>query len=282
MGHDWVVPAELDGQHVLAVPGGSDVVALATAWFPDARWEQQPSVSAPAVTRPAGARFRGVAVQEAAVVTTGSLRLGDAGLLVGPVTVEGHDLYGLAEPSERAVAWTTAAARHVAGLTVTPDRLHRLAPSAGAAVDLTLWSAQPVSAADVVPVVRPALSGSRLGGVPQPHGGAPTPFSLTATFEYDGAIVVSMERPGERPAVLDALDWREHGPWAYRVVWEPLEPGELATESPSPLHVIARDRVAPSMARVAAALREAVGGTVVDSSGFVVTPDELRHRSARR
>jgi len=274
------VPAELDGQHVLVLPSGSDVMALATAWFPSASWEQRP-VTGTTAARPTGARFRGVAVQEA-VVTSGRIGLGAAGTLVGPVRWSDHDLYGLATGGSEATAWMTAAARRAGGSVVSSDRLRSLAPDRGAAVDLTLWSAEPMAAADAIPLVRPALSGARLGPLPQPHGEVPQPFELTATFEYDGAISLSMSRSVAPPPVLSTLDWRDHGPWAYRLVWQPLEPGELESENPSPLHVIARERVAPSMARAVSALWRAVGGTVVDAGGFVVGPDELRDRAVRR
>ncbi|WP_138067688.1 hypothetical protein [Cellulomonas rhizosphaerae] len=283
MSQVWGVPAELDGQHVVALPRGTDVLALAGAWFAGASWEAAPVASAPA-TRMAGARFRGVVVQEASAATLGRLRLGDAGVLVGPAPSPDHDVYGLAEGSDPAVGWMTAAARRTGGLVVAPDRSRSLVPDRHADVSLTLWSAQPMAAVDAVPLVRPALAGARVGPVdlPRPNGTAdtgPQPFGVTAMFDYDGAVTLTMRRQTDGPVVLGSLDWREHGPWAYRVVWEPLEPGELETETPSPLHVIARDRVMPSMARVIAALWRAVGGTVVDAGGFVVTPDELRERA---
>ena len=59
------------------------------------------------------------------------------------------------------------------------------------------------------------------------------------------------------------------------------DPEELRTEQPSPLHVIARPRVQPSIARVAAALWRGAGGTVVDSGGFLV-PSTSCERAARR
>jgi len=283
MSHAWGVPAVLDGQHVLLLPRGTDVQPLAAAWFPAAAWESVPTASAPA-TRLTGARFRGVAMDEPA---PGRLRLAEAGVLVGPVAVDERDAYGLAEGGDQAFAWMTAAARRAGGIVVAADRAHSLTPDRHADVGLTLWSAEPMTAVDAVPLVRPALSGARLGPVdlPRPNGTAdtgPQPFGVTATFEYDGAVTVSMSRVARAPRVLETLDWRDHGPWAYRVTWQPLEPGELTTETPSPLHVIARDRVMPSMARVTAALWRAVGGTVVDAGGFLVTPDELRDRSARR
>ena len=81
---------------------------------------------------------------------------------------------------------------------------------------------------------------------------------------------------------LSRLDWREFGPWSYHVSWQPPEPEELRSEHPSQLHLIARSRVEPSVARIAAALWRAVGGTVVDSGGFIVTPGELQDRATAR
>jgi len=276
------IPAEFDGLHVLALPTGSDVLALAAAWFPAAEWEARPVTTVVAAARPTGARFRGAVAEVPQVATTGRLRLGDTGTIVGPRPAGDHDLYGLASGETQATDWMTAAARRAGGTVVAAGRQRSLTPDPGAAVDLTLWSAEPMAAADAIPLVRPALSGARLGALPQPHGEVAQPFTMTATFEYDGAITVSMARSKEAPPALSNLDWRDYGPWAYRVVWVPLEPGELETETPSALHVIARARVAPSMSRAVSALWRAIGGTVVDSGGFVVTPDELRDRSARR
>ena len=36
------LPGDLDGRNVLVVPRGTDVVVLATAWFPDAAWTREP------------------------------------------------------------------------------------------------------------------------------------------------------------------------------------------------------------------------------------------------
>ncbi|WP_156044202.1 hypothetical protein [Cellulomonas sp. HZM] len=288
------LPAELDGMHVLALPPGADVVALARAWFGDARWEREP-VAAVRVARPmTGARFRGIAVQEEQPGVQGLLRLDEEAALVGPVPLPAthehgpRDLYGLEHVGQaaldRAAGWMTATARHVGGLVLPADRVRAIAPDPEARIDLTLWTAIPMTTADVVPLVRPALSGARLSpvDVPAPPGGAPQPFTITAAYEYDGAVRLRMHRPRATPVALQAVDWREHGPWAYEVSWQPLEPGELTTETPSPLHVIARQRVAPSIARVTSALWRACGGTVLDGGGFVVTPDELRDRASRR
>ena len=182
-----------------------------------------------------------------------------------------------------------AAARRAAGSIIPAERARPVVvPDPGAAVDLTLWSPMPLSAQDALPLVRPAMTGARVGPTDVPHpqqsagtSGPPT-FSVTAHFEYDGAITVRTGRSTEVPVALSRLDWREFGPWSYHVTWIPPEPEELRLEHPSQLHLIARSRVEPSVARIAAALWRAVGGTVVDSGGFIVTPDELQDRATAR
>lgn len=296
------LPGELDGRNVLVVPRGTDVVVLATAWFPDAAWTREPvSADEAAKSRPmTGARFRGIS----AVVTEptpGLLRLNGAASLEGPVpagragaqaaglVVPEVDLYALVPADPRAslelvYGWMAAAARRAAGSIVPADRAHVVVPDPGAAVDLTLWSPMPLSAQDALPLVRPAMTGARVGptDVPRPQQAEGTPgpptFSVTATFEYDGAITVRTGRSSEVPVALSRLDWREFGPWSYHVTWIPPEPEELRLPNPSQLHLIARSRVEPSVARIAAALWRAVGGTVVDSGGFIVPPGELQQR----
>jgi len=292
------LPTALDGHHVLVVPRGTDVRALAAAWYPHVAWEREP-VAAVAASRPTGARFRGIAVAETAAVD-GLLRLDDDTALIGPFAVDGPetgtgagvvDVYGLqtrpaggpaTAADRRATQWMTAAARRSAGMVASANRQRALVPDPDARPDLTLWSAEPMTAADAVALVRPALSGARLApsDVPHAHGSGPQPFALTATYEYDGAVTVRLDR-GTQPPALAAVDWREHGPWAYRVAWAPLEPAELDVEDPSPLHVIARQRVSPAIARATAALWRAVGGTVLDAGAFVVPADDLRTRATR-
>jgi hypothetical protein len=300
------LPGELDGRHVLVVPHGTDVVVLAAAWFPDAAWTREPvSAAEAAKARPmTGARFRGIS-SVVAEPAPGLLRLDGAASLEGP-TVAGRpqaqsaglvvpevDLYALVPADPRAsldlvYGWMAAAARRAAGSIVPAERTHPVVPDPGAAVDLTLWSAMPLSAQDALPLVRPAMTGARVGPTDVPHpqqpgasSGPPT-FSVTATFEYDGAITVRTGRSTEVPVALSRLDWREFGPWSYHVSWHPPEPEELRLEHPSQLHLIARSRVQPSVARIAAALWRAVGGTVVDSGGFVVLPSELQERATAR
>ena len=296
------LPRELDGRNVLVVPHGTDVVVLAAAWFPDASWTREPVSAAEAArSRPmTGARFRGISslVTEPA---PGLLRLNGAASLEGPTTAgraEAHaaglaapevDLYALVPADPRAslelvYGWMAAAARRAGGSIVPADRAQVVVPDPGSAVDLTLWSPTPLSAQDALPLVRPAMTGARVGPTDVPHpqqsegnAGPPT-FSVTATFEYDGAITVRSGRSTEVPVALSRLDWREYGPWSYHVTWIPPQPEELRLEHPSQLHLIARSRVEPSVARIAAALWRAVGGTVVDTGGFIVPPAELQGR----
>ncbi|QHT57751.1 hypothetical protein GXP71_17835 [Cellulomonas sp. H30R-01] len=314
-----VIPAPLVGRHVLVLPAGTDVRPLAAAWFPGAVWERQPldPGERPAAARPTGARFRGIVV-EAPRPTTGLLRLDASAALDGPVRLgepvaralglgareldawslvvgAGDDGSG-SEPArtdgapgdpasrhELAEGWTVAAARRVRGAVLPADGSRVVAPDPAAAVDLTLWSPLPLAPQDVVPLVRPALAGARIGpaDAPTPEPADPTaqPFSVAAAFEYDGVVTIRAARAREVPLVLSTVDQRQYGTWAYHVAWQPPDSTELLQEQPSQLHLIARSRVTPSVARVAATLWRVAGGTVVDSGGFVVTPDELTDRA---
>ena len=186
-----------------------------------------------------GARFRGISVGRRRAAP-GLLRLNGAASLEGPtpvgraeaqaagLVVPEVDLYALVPADPRAsldlvYGWMAAAARRAAGSIVPADRAQVVVPDPGAAVDLTLWSPMPLSAQDALPLVRPAMTGARVGptDVPRPQqsegtSGPPT-FSVTATFEYDGAITVRTGRSTEVPVALSRLDWREFGPWSYHV-----------------------------------------------------------------
>ncbi|WP_426593596.1 hypothetical protein ACPPVS_17945 [Cellulomonas sp. McL0617] len=282
------LPDRVDGRNVLVLPRDTDPVALATAWFPEASWERSP-VTAPTAPRAmTGARFRGM-VDAPVPAVPGLLALLPGATLEGPTALDSDDareaglgardvdLYALdsTDPAGLALVygWMSAAARRTAGGIVPADRSRLVTPDPGAAVDLTLWSPLALTARDALPLVRPAMTGARVGHPVESRDGA---LSITATFEYDGAVTVRLARSREIPVALSALDSGAYGPWAYVVTWEPPNPAELRTETPSQLHLIARSRVQQSVARIAAAVWRGAGGTVLDSGGFVVTPDELR------
>lgn len=284
------LPEQVDGRNVLVLPRDTDAVALATAWFPSASWARSPVAASATVPRPmTGARFRGMVAETTPSSTTGLLALVPGATLEGPTALDSDDarqaglgardvdLYALDSTDASGIAlvygWMSAAARRVAGGIVPADRSRLVTPDPGAAVDLTLWSPVALTATDALPLVRPAMSGARVGRPVEPGDGT---LTVTATFEYDGAISVRLARSREIPVALSTLDAGEYGPWAYHVTWEPPDPEELRTETPSQLHLIARSRVQSSVARIAAALWRGAGGTVVDSGGFVVQPGELR------
>lgn len=286
---DVTLPAAVDGRHVLALPATTDLLALARAWFPHAAWEREP-VAAAAARPMTGARFRGMVAESAATAVPGRLPLAD-GAIVGPHPLSADevraaglradgplDLYALDGESSQVTAWCVAAARHVGGLLVPAARTQVVVPDPQAAPGLTLWSPVPLAPADVLPLMRPAMAGARVAPteLPTPAGADGPPLcSVTARFEYDGSVTLDSARDDQVPAVLTTLDWREYGPWAYRVRWHPAD-GE---DAESPLSAIARQRVAPTIARVTAALWRAAGGTIVDEGGFVVDPAELSRRA---
>lgn len=289
------LPAAIDGRHLLALPPGTEVEGYATAWFPEASWDRHPvrETDTAGVPRLAGARFRGMS--SAPEARSGRLRLSDGAVLDGPYPVDAAtarsiglpardvDVYGLDGPTGDGMlttGWMEAVARRAGGAVGGAHGASWLLPDPGALVDLALWTGVMVPAAELMPLVRPAFAGTRLGAVqPLADRGAQA-FTVTAESDYDGALVLTAARPDEVPLAVAATDWGRNGPWSYAVSWVPEDPFELEREAPSRLHVIARSRMAPSIARAMATLWRVAGGTVVDAAGFVVTPDELTARSS--
>lgn len=268
---------------------GTDVRALGAAWFAEAGWETFPA--GPQLTLPLST---GRGVQAAPERWPGRLRLAGSTALVGPWSLRADDardeglpdrdldLYGLAQSvaDPLALGWLTAAARRVGGAVVSADRRQVIVPDPGAAVDLTLWTGLVVPADELVAGVRPYLAGARMAAAtPLDAGGGS--FSVTARFEFDGALTLSARPRDAVPVAVAGYPWGPGGPWTYEVAWIPPDPAELEVEQPSRLHVIARTRVAPAVARVARAMQSAAGGVVVDDGGFPVGEAELAQRGAR-
>lgn len=283
-----VLPSDLDGCHALALPVGADVRALAVAWFAGGTWEVFPLGAGPAPLVAAADRHP-LGGMPVAPSRPGRLRLTARAHLSGPwplPAAQAHaagmpdrdlDLYaldpGVSDPL--VLGWMTASARHVGGAVVSADRAQVIVPDAGAAVDLTLWTAAVVPSGDLVTAVRPFLAGSRLGAVRQLPGGG---YSMTSRFEFDGALTLAAQPRDAVPVAVASQQWGEHGPWTYAVTWVPPDPSELTAEQPSRLHLIARSRVAPVVARAARAMLQLAGGVVVDDGGFPVSDDELARR----
>lgn len=291
------------------------VDTLARAWFADAAWTTPPGGGG--ATRPmVGARFRGVVPD--GVVTPGELRLAEGARVVGPFPLtppqtQALDLAGgsaevfalhVDDPAPRgapvpladdrdglarafaaglpqglelqALGWAVAAARRVGGAVVADGRTV-LTPDPASGVDLTLYSAQVLGPDDALGVLRTTVPSARVVAVhPRPDGLAE--YVLSGETPYDGAVRLAAQRVPQVPLALGALDWREHGPHAYRVTWVPQDPYELEVERPSGLHVIARSRARVLVARLAAMLQGRLAGTLVDDGGFVVRDLDLDER----
>jgi hypothetical protein len=286
-----VLPSELAGQHVLVLPASADVEVLARAWFPGAAWDV-PLTSGTVESPGRGGLLRRRSA-ESATTRPGLLRISvgadltgphpypraAAGLLAGDV-----QLYALSGSTtdQLVVGWLTAAARRVGGQVVPADRSVVIAPDPATAVNLTVWSGLALSADEMVAPVRSGLAGARLGAAQQtgPAGEGPAPSRLTAEFSYDGALVVTAGPRETMPIALADATWGPLGPWAYEVAWRPPDPRELTEQQPSHVHVVARGRVSPVVARVARGIWRRVSGTVVDDAGFVVPADELDARTS--
>ncbi len=283
-----VLPSDLDGCHALALPAGADPRALAAAWFAGALWEVFPLGAGASALAGATGRHN-LGAFPSSLSRPGRLRLTARAGLSGPWPLAARqaggaglpdhdlDLYALdPQVSDPLVlGWMTAAARRTGGAVVSADRTQVIVPDAGSAVDLTLWTGTVVPPGDLVTAVRPFLAGSRPGPVQQLPGGG---YALTSRFEFDGALTLTAQPRDAVPVAVAAQSWGEHGPWTYAAAWVPPEPAELTAVQPSRLHLIARSRVAPVVARTARAMLQLAGGAVVDDGGFPIAADELARR----
>jgi hypothetical protein len=281
------VDADTDGaaegpplERAVAFPAGTDVLALARAWFLEAEQLREPSAARP--RRLVGARFGGVADAAAAVVP-GVLQVSPGVRLRGPqppsaideplpATVE--DVY-LAEGTgdELFAAWCLAAAGHVGGsvvdavgqvVSVRHDELVGLSLFASELLDT---DAALQRARTVAPMMRLAR--------PEPDGSA----GLALDTPYDGTLLLRLGAGAQPPVALSWLPEDAYGPCAYEVSWVP--PDAAAATAGSVVGRLARDRIVPLVARLVLALQESVGGTVVDLGGFVVPIEDVRRRAAR-
>ncbi|GMA26227.1 hypothetical protein GCM10025864_39860 [Luteimicrobium album] len=274
----------------LVVPAGTDLFAAARAWYDGARWLLSPddahAAALPVVAT--GARFRGARTETPLVVARLELA---AGVVVdGPLTPGGPaaavavahaglrpdvDTYRLPD-DPTAAAWATAAARHVGGVVVIGGQVLVPRPH-DALVRLTAYAPNPAGLADVASLLRTALPSAR----PVRTTAATTDAAdaLRHDLDYDGAVVV---RTGEADAVmppaLRAVDWRRVGPHTCTVTWLSPNPDD----DPGSLDLMSLRRAAPWLVRAARALRDGLGGTLLDADGFVADDATLGALAAAR
>jgi hypothetical protein len=266
----------------VAFPAGTDVLALARAWFPEAEQAEQPT--APRPQRLVGARFGGRTPPGAASATPGLVRVTWDACLRGPVRPESvsdelppalEDVYRVeAEVGDaRLLSWLLAAARRVGGAVVDPGG-RVLAPPPDELVGLTVYATGALPAELALTVARSVAPMMR------PVGGA-TEESYGLVFEtpYDGTVLLELSRTGELPVSLLALEGDAYGPYALALSWVPA--GPAAETHGSVVGRLARDRIVPLLDRLALTLQASTRGTVVDAGGFVVTPEELQRRVSR-
>jgi len=297
---DRIGPDGRTGARVLAVPAHVDVMTLARAWFPDAAWEVEPvshDTAASRILPLRGARFRGMSAQPEAV--PGVLRLTPGQVLTGPhpLTAEDTvtyalpprhvDAFVLREPHDehpgspadgrpspqdrdRVRAWLVAAARRAHGAVVDRGAGPAVVPDAARSVDRTLFSAHPLAPHHALAIVRTVMVQAVVTASPVAPEGAAPGWTIATETPYDGTVEVVLSRVAALPPALQQLPWRDSGPYAYSVRWVSGSPDDQGSEHPSSLHLVARGRIAPLVARVAAALEQAVEGTLLDEDGFVV------------
>lgn len=164
--------------------------------------------------------------------------------------------------------WLVAAARHARGAVLVDGDGLPVVPDPQAAVNLSLFSAYALSAEKALALVRTVAVQAQLAATTATLDG-PQEYWLRVETPYDGSVTVGFHRTDALPLVLSTLPWRDSGPFAYRVRWDPGTEEEYGLERPSQLHVIARTRMAPLVNRVTQALHTAVAGVVVDEGGFM-------------
>lgn len=304
---DRIGPDGRTGARVLAVPAHVDVMTLARAWFPAAAWEVEPvshDTAASRILPLRGARFRGLSAQPEAV--PGVLRLTAGQVLTGPhpLTAEDTVTYALpprhvdafvlrdtrgehpedvvedpggpvgtdpsAQDRDRVRAWLVAAARRAHGAVLDDGTGPAFVPDAARSVDRTLFSAHPLAPHHALAIVRTVMVQAVVTASPVAPEGAAPGWTIATETPYDGTVEVVLSRVAALPPALQQLPWRDSGPYAYSVRWVSGSPDDQGSEHPSSLHLVARGRIAPLVTRVAAALEQAVEGTLLDEDGFVV------------
>ena len=190
-----------------------------------------------------------------------------------------------------------------------------LAPDAGAAIDLTVYSdvwLDPQAAQAILQKVHPRarlhMDGKEWGG--PPDGIADRPlypgetldselrkklhaaadekdirvltgprvldgYGLVVDLGVDGMVSVEISGEEKLPRLLRGLPWAEQGAVCYWVHWQPDDLVESQREFPSMELRIARKRAAELVARIARAIQGAAGGEVADEDGFLVDPTDL-------
>ena len=205
-----------------------------------------------------------------------AVRVEGAGPRVAPTAdVDPHDELARAFPrgtpsgDELLVArWLVAAARHARGAVLVDGGGVPVVPDPQSAVDLSLFSAYALPPEKTLALVRTVLVQARLAASTAALDG-PQEYWLRAETPYDGAITVGFHRTDSMPLVLGTVPWRDSGPFAYHVRWDPGTEDEYGLEHPSQLHSIARTRMAPVVGRVTQTLQTAIAGIVVDEGGFM-------------
>lgn len=209
---------------------------------------------------------------------------------------------------DRVTRWLVAAARRLAGTAVLDGVV--VAPDPEAQIDLTVysdvwlepdaalatarsvdarvvfgpdgedWAGPPahlvvpadLDAADAA-AVQSAADDVDIAALTAPE--ALSGYALHLPLGLDGLVVVEIAGEELLPVSLRGLPWADGGAIAYRVRWIPDDFEELEEERPPAAHRVARGRAASSVARLAAALHDAVGGEIADQADFLVGRDDL-------
>jgi hypothetical protein len=274
-GSSDTAPIEHPLEQALAVPAGTDVLALARDWFADAERLEEPGV---ARARLGGGRL-GSLFGRGASASPGLLQVAPGVRLRGPqarASVAQRLPHGLEDVylvearagEEGFSAWCHAVARRCGGAVVDASGAV-VTPARHEVVGLTLFAPSQVSAGMALVHARTVAPGARAVDVV----GAES-YELAVDTPYDGTVWLSFARRRVLPVALTWLPDETYGSFAYELSWVPPNAGAASPDSV--VGRVARERVVPLLARLTAVIQAHADGTVVDAGGFVVPIEDLR------
>lgn len=284
---------ELEASHLI-LPVNTDLLKLAQVWYADARWLVDPAAARAnqKSAAPVGARFAGQIHDEPAI---GRLMLTPEIIIEGPLPAKEAALWIDRLPEDHqcrhdsevfhfpaaALEWVRAVARRMDGAVITNEAVE-VGWVASTKPDFRLYSPQRLTAEEAVSVIRDALPAAQLVWTDTDSGqGLTSAFAIRHETPYDGGVLVRFDQAeGAMPAALKDADWHTVGPNIFHLGWVPAY-DESATVPHDGVGLTAADSAAWAktttwISRALRVLQARLGGSILDSDGFVVDDVALR------
>lgn len=100
-------------------------------------------------------------------------------------------------------------------------------------------------------------------------------YAAIVALPDGGDVDVLVHVDEQPPPALRHLSWAQGPVVVYEVRWACADPEQAERETPTPEHVLARERAVPVVSVVTRAVVEAVGGVILDEDGFLVDRYDL-------